>query len=100
MSTLQKELIDAAFRALKPGGTLVYSTCTLEPEENEGVVTHLLKENDRARIVDINIGDVKGTTRGITKWSGNTYHQEVAKSMRVIPSADKMGFYIAKIIKK
>jgi NOL1/NOP2/sun family putative RNA methylase len=100
MSTLQKELIDSAFRALKPGGTLVYSTCTLEPEENEGVVTYLLNEHKKSRIVDINIEGINGVTRGITKWSGNTYHQEVAKSIRVIPSAEKMGFYLAKIIKK
>ncbi len=40
---LQKSLIAAAFQALRPGGTLVYSTCTYAPEENEEVVTFLLE---------------------------------------------------------
>jgi len=98
-SLIQRELIDSAFRALKPGGTLVYSTCTLEPEENEGVVTDLLSKHDNARIQEIPFKNIKGTTRGITKWSGNRYHQEVAKTLRIIPSAEMMGFYIAKITK-
>ena len=101
----QEELIDSAFRALKVGGTLVYSTCTLEPDENEGVITYLLNRYDNARIEKINmIEDLEPllkdkVTNGITKWSGNLYHQEVAKSVRIIPSPEMMGFYIAKIRK-
>ncbi|KHE00830.1 16S rRNA (cytosine(1407)-C(5))-methyltransferase RsmF [Pantoea sp. BS_4] len=38
----QRDLIDSAFHALKPGGTLVYSTCTLNPIENQQVVAWLL----------------------------------------------------------
>lgn len=38
----QRELIDSAFHALRPGGTLVYSTCTLNQQENEAVVQWLL----------------------------------------------------------
>ena len=39
---LQRELLEAAARALKPGGILLYCTCSLEPEENEGVVEPFL----------------------------------------------------------
>ncbi|HDX5342093.1 16S rRNA (cytosine(1407)-C(5))-methyltransferase RsmF [Citrobacter sedlakii] len=42
IAATQRELIDSAFHALRPGGTLVYSTCTLNREENEAVV-HWLK---------------------------------------------------------
>ncbi len=38
----QRELIDSAFHALRPGGTLVYSTCTLNREENKSVIAWLL----------------------------------------------------------
>jgi 16S rRNA (cytosine1407-C5)-methyltransferase len=101
----QRELIDSAFRGLKVGGTLIYSTCTLEPDENEGVVTYLLNRYDNARMESIDFVDKlepllkDKITDGITKWSGNTYHQEVAKSVRIIPSPEMMGFYIAKITK-
>jgi 16S rRNA (cytosine1407-C5)-methyltransferase len=105
MVKTQKQLIDSAFQALSIGGTLVYSTCTLEPEENEGVVTYLLNKYDNARMGDIDFVNKlepllkDKITDGITKWSGNTYHQEVAKSVRIIPSPEMMGFYIAKVTK-
>ncbi len=95
-SIIQKELISSAFEALKKGGTLIYSTCTLEPDENEGVVSYLLETYKDARIEKISL---PGTNKGITKWSGNRYHQEVAKTMRILPSAEMMGFYVAKIKK-
>jgi 16S rRNA (cytosine1407-C5)-methyltransferase len=101
-SFLQKDLIISAFRTLKTGGTLVYSTCTLEPEENEGVVTFLLEHFPNATIEDINIdlaGEKGFTSKGITKWSGNTYDPTVKKTLRVIPNSKMMGFYIAKIKK-
>jgi len=41
-SRLQRKMLMAASRLLKPGGVLVYSTCTLAPEENEASVNHLL----------------------------------------------------------
>lgn len=37
IAATQRELIDSAFHALRPGGTLVYSTCTLNRDENEDV---------------------------------------------------------------
>lgn len=43
ISVTQKSLIESAFQALKPGGTMVYSTCTLSLEENQEVCLHLKK---------------------------------------------------------
>lgn len=48
IAATQRELIDSAFHALQPGGTLVYSTCTLNREENEDVVQWLLARYPQA----------------------------------------------------
>lgn len=43
IAATQRDLLDSAFHALKPGGTLVYSTCTLNQIENQQVIAWLLK---------------------------------------------------------
>jgi 16S rRNA (cytosine967-C5)-methyltransferase len=45
MSALQKTIIRAAAQVVKPGGLLIYSTCSLEPEENDDQVDSFLAEN-------------------------------------------------------
>ena len=47
----QTELLDQAAPRLRPGGTLVYSTCSLEPEENTGVVKQFLATHPNFRLV-------------------------------------------------
>ena len=48
----QLEIVRGAARLLKPGGTLVYSTCSLEPEENEEAVQQLLVEFSYWRLIE------------------------------------------------
>ncbi|MCR4399574.1 MAG: 16S rRNA (cytosine(967)-C(5))-methyltransferase RsmB [Syntrophomonadaceae bacterium] len=53
LSSLQRELLSAAAGMVRPGGVLVYSTCTLEPEENEEAVRWLLETDRRFRLEDL-----------------------------------------------
>lgn len=106
MVSVQRKLILSAFDSLKVGGTLIYSTCTLEPDENEGIITYLLENRDNVRIQTIDIVNSEEFTdykpfikRGITKWSGNRYHQECGKCIRVIPGPKMQGFFICRITK-
>lgn len=53
MSRLQYQLLESAIHAAKVGGTIVYSTCTLTPEENEGVILQMLERfPDQIEIID------------------------------------------------
>lgn len=56
LSEIQKDLIIKAYKCLRKGGIMVYSTCTFAIEENEEVIQHLL-HNTNAEIVDINMND-------------------------------------------
>ncbi len=97
LSRLQKDLILAGYRALKPGGVMVYSTCTLDPLENEEVVDYLLRNTD-ARLERINL-PVK-RTEPITEFEGRRFDEEVKKCLRIHPQDnDTEGFFIAKIVK-
>ena len=98
MAGIQKQLLRTAFERLKQEGTLVYSTCTLEPEENEGVVNHLLKNYENAKLEKISL-DIK-KSEPIMEFEGQEYSSEIKKCLRIWPQEnDTEGFFVAKIKK-
>ena len=52
IADLQKQLIEEASKLVKPGGRLIYSTCTVEPEENDQVVEHFLQQHQEWQMDD------------------------------------------------
>jgi len=98
MAADQKQLIASGFEALKSGGVLVYSTCTMEPEENEAVVSWLLERHKDAKVEEIKL-DIKRSP-AITEFMGEKYNPEVKKCLRIWPQDnDSEGFFVAKIRK-
>jgi 16S rRNA (cytosine967-C5)-methyltransferase len=66
LAALQARLLNHAAELLKPGGTLVYCTCSLEPEEGENAVEALLQQNLRLQRHPITTGDIGGIPGIIT----------------------------------
>jgi len=98
LSSLQKKLIRNAYRLLKPKGVLVYSTCSVEPEENEEVVDYLLRKFDDAKVEGIRLKIKR--SEPITKFRGKEYTKEVEKCLRIWPQDNNTeGFFVAKIRK-
>jgi 16S rRNA C967 or C1407 C5-methylase (RsmB/RsmF family) len=90
---LQKRMLFSAFDALKPGGELVYSTCTYAKEENEEVVNNLLENVVGARLEQITL-DVPHDP-GLSE-----YGAEFRKCYRIYPQhVESEGFFIARIRK-
>lgn len=95
----QHELIANAFRNLKPGGEMVYSTCSLEPEENEGVVDWLLKNFKEAKVVKTIVPGLK-TSSPVLEFGKDRYHPSVKHCLRIWPQDnDSEGFFVCKIVK-
>ena len=66
LTTLQKRLLERAVTLLKPGGTLVYCTCSLEPEEGEQAVAGLLEAESGIKRSPIEASEVGGLAEIIT----------------------------------
>ena len=105
MRSKQVKLLWAGIQALKPGGTLLYSTCTFAPEENEGVVAKVLNTfGDAIEVVDAGLptsGPVaEQVSAGLTEWNGRELPQSLELTRRVLPNALLEGFYVAKLAKR
>ncbi|MEK6886584.1 MAG: NOL1/NOP2/sun family putative RNA methylase [Nanoarchaeota archaeon] len=96
LSGLQKKLIAVAFNNLKSNGVLVYSTCTMEPQEDEGVVSWLLEKFPNAKLEEIKLNIERSEC--FTSFEGETYNPEVKKCLRIWPQDNNSeGFFVTKI---
>lgn len=93
LSKIQRKLIKSGYNALKPGGIMVYSTCTLNLEENENILRWAL-ENLNLKMMDINL-DIKGA---IPAESLNT-KLGIEKAIKILPTKETEGFFVAKLKK-
>jgi len=95
VAAVQKGILSRAVQATKPGGTVVYSTCTFAPEENEAVVDHVL-DTEACEVVDFDCP--LDSVSGVTEWEDDSYDPRVEATHRIYPHLnDTGGFYCAKL---
>lgn len=87
---VQKKLFKSAIEALKPNGIMVYSTCTLNLEENEQIIEWALKEFN-IKLLNIDI-ELKEGQQGQTA--------NARQAIKILPSKNMEGFFVAKMVKK
>jgi 16S rRNA (cytosine967-C5)-methyltransferase len=98
LATLQKRLLQRAVTLLKPGGTLVYCTCSLEPEEGEQAVASLLATEPAMRRAPVDAGEVAGLSDVITaKGDLRTLPCHLPHDDPRLGGLD--GFYAARLVK-
>jgi len=97
LAGVQKQLAVAALKILKVGGEMIYSTCTLAPEEDEMIVDYLVKN------FDVEIEQIKLQLKfrcGVTEWGDSKMDKSVKNCLRLYPQDnDTDGFFVAKIKK-
>lgn len=99
MAHKQRGLLLNASRLLRPGGTLVYSTCTFAPEENEGAVDWLLKKTDGNLSVEpVNLPGV-AVYPTLIGWEKKTFNPQVRHCCRILPTPAAEGFFVAKFVR-
>ena len=102
LQKIQKKLIVQAWQLLKPGGTLIYSTCTIAPEENEAVIDYLLRHNDDIEVDDLGYlaAQLKNTVPTVEAWNNKSYDPRVGRALRLKPSPSIEAFFVIKLRKR
>ena len=95
IAEVQAGLLRRAVQATRAGGTVVYSTCTFAPEENEAVLDRVLGR-ESCQIVPFD--SPLEATPGVTEWQGQEYDPSVRHARRIYPHYnDTGGFFCAKL---
>jgi 25S rRNA (cytosine2870-C5)-methyltransferase len=99
---MQKQLllaaIDSTDHASKTGGYIVYSTCSVTVEENEGVVQYALRKRPNVRIVDTGLGSFG--SEGFKKYMNKRFDERMALTRRYFPHRENVdGFFVCKLQK-
>ena len=98
LPTIQSDILVSALKSLRPKGSLVYSTCTMSPIENDGVVqnalSRLIEEGHKAKFAIVNLKEAFRPLRGLYKFNTKFKHGQ-----QVLPSvSSNFGpMYISKI---
>jgi NOL1/NOP2/sun family putative RNA methylase len=98
LSSIQKKLLYAGLKMLKPKGKLLYSTCSIGPEENEFVINEILEQEP-----DFSISKISESygLNGLTKVYEKSLREDLKHSQRLYPHIhDTIGFFLCLIRKE
>ncbi|RME63373.1 MAG: RsmB/NOP family class I SAM-dependent RNA methyltransferase, partial [Nitrospirae bacterium] len=79
MRGYQFQMLTKAYKLLRPGGVLVYSTCTYSPWENEAVVDDFLKTHPEAVLEEIKLPFSLNLAEGVTEWRGYSFSEVIKR---------------------
>lgn len=94
----QDEILDYAAQMLRPGGRLVYSTCTFAPAEDEGTVSRFLSRHPEFFIVPTEAG--WGMSRGVAAWAGEYGTAGIEQTIRLWPHKLRGEGHYAAVLQK
>ncbi|MDX1811739.1 MAG: RsmB/NOP family class I SAM-dependent RNA methyltransferase [Gammaproteobacteria bacterium] len=96
----QKRLIFSAFLSLKPGGSMVYATCSFAPEENEQILNYLLRKFSGNAVLEAIELPLDNIQHGLTEWKGKKLDSSIKNAIRILPNGIMDGFFVCKIRKQ
>ncbi|MGH3305012.1 MAG: hypothetical protein ACRDOK_25755, partial [Streptosporangiaceae bacterium] len=95
----QTRMLAAAYRLLRPGGTMVYSTCTIAPEENEFPVSQILRRHRDLDVQPVSL-DQPNFRPGLGGWRDYRFEPALRHALRVLPTDQFEAFFAAKLVKR
>ncbi len=94
INNIQEKILEIASSYLKPGGEMLYSTCSVEKEENDGIIKKFIQKNTGF--------DIQDTSHFVQRNNIITFKTEILPAIQLLPGhsgSDIDGFYMVKIKK-
>jgi NOL1/NOP2/sun family putative RNA methylase len=92
-SSRQEKMLEAAISVVRPGGTVVYSTCSFAPEENEIIVDKMVRR------FGVKVEPLKHGSEGLASFGGTEFDRSVRNARRFYPHLhDTTGFFVARMV--
>ncbi len=99
LAGVQTRLLEAAVAATRPGGRIVYATCTFAPEENEAVVDRVLARHGATLSVEPLDLPLPDALPGLAGWGRRTWHEDLVHARRLLPAPGVEGFFLVRLRK-
>ena len=96
LAKLQASLLKSAIRTLRPGGLLVYATCTLAPEKTSACSTGFSPGSLLVRIEPVAV-QCDGRREALTEWNGTSFPDWMSNGVRIVPEKGMTPFFLAAI---
>jgi NOL1/NOP2/sun family putative RNA methylase len=100
LARIQTALLRKAVQLCRPGGRIVYATCTFAPEENELVIDKILRESGNT--LQLCPSKVPGlvASPGLTEWQGQKLHLDLRHASRIWPQQNDTGGFFVAVLEK
>ncbi len=97
---LQRAILKKAVQLCRPGGRIVYSTCTYAPEENEAIVDEAVASNGAGlRLLPARVDGFLGSP-GLVEWEGRRFAEGMEQTLRVWPHHNDTGGFFVAVLEK
>ncbi|MDP7028695.1 MAG: RsmB/NOP family class I SAM-dependent RNA methyltransferase [Phycisphaerales bacterium] len=99
LSRRQTALLQSACHACRPGGEVLYATCTMAPEENEQVIDRVLSKADpHVELLPVDM-DIPGRRPGLQSWGGVEFSNDLSHAVRIQANEIMTPFFMARLRK-
>ena len=98
LATTQRAILKRSLELCRPGGRVVYSTCSYAPEENEAVVDSVLDEfGDPWRLIPARLSGFDGSP-GLVQWRDRRFDPQLRHALRVYPHQGNTGGFFTAVL--
>ena len=99
-ATIQQAILKRCVELCRPGGRVVYSTCTYAPEENEAIVDAVLEQfGDLVQLLPARLQGLDGTA-GLARWGKREFSPQLKHALRIYPHHNDTGGFFVAVLKK